>query len=44
VRLADTVKSFRAMLNGDYDDLPEQAFLMCGAIDTVLEKAKALGY
>ena len=44
VRLADTVKSFRAMLNGDYDELPEQAFLMCGAIDTVLEKAKALGY
>jgi F-type H+-transporting ATPase subunit beta len=44
VRLADTVKSFRAMLNGDYDDLPEQAFLMCGAIDTVIEKAKALGY
>lgn len=44
VRLEDTVKSFRAVLNGDHDDLPEQAFLMCGAIDSVLEKAKALGY
>jgi F-type H+-transporting ATPase subunit beta len=42
VRREDTVKSFKALLQGDYDDLPEQAFLMCGAIETVVEKAKAL--
>ncbi|MCW3062202.1 MAG: synthase subunit beta [Capsulimonas sp.] len=43
VRLAETVKSFKAVLEGEYDDLPEQAFLMCGTIDQVVEKAKALG-
>ena len=43
VRLVDTVKSFQALLSGEYDDLPEQAFLMCGTIDQVVEKAKTLG-
>ncbi|BDI32677.1 ATP synthase subunit beta [Capsulimonas corticalis] len=43
VRLTETVKSFKAVLEGEYDDLPEQAFLMCGTIDQVVEKAKALG-
>jgi F-type H+-transporting ATPase subunit beta len=43
VRREDTVKSFKAVLNGDYDDLPEQAFLMCGTIEQVIEKAKTLG-
>ncbi len=43
VRREDTVKSFKAVLHGDYDDLPEQAFLMCGTIEQVVEKAKTLG-
>ena len=43
VRREDTVKSFQALLTGEYDDLPEQAFLMCGTIDQVVEKAKTLG-
>lgn len=43
VRREDTVKSFKAVLDGEYDDLPEQAFLMCGAIDQVVEKAKTIG-
>ena len=40
VRREETVKSFRAVLDGEYDDLPEQAFLMCGTIEQVVEKAK----
>ncbi|MBV9849197.1 MAG: F0F1 ATP synthase subunit beta [Armatimonadetes bacterium] len=43
VRREDTVKSFQAVLNGEYDDLPEQAFLMCGTIDQAVEKARTLG-
>jgi len=43
VRLADTVKSFKAVLEGEYDELPEQAFLMCGTIDEAVEKAKGMG-
>ena len=43
VRREDTVKSFKAILDGEYDDLPEQAFLMCGTIDQAVEKAKAMG-
>jgi F-type H+-transporting ATPase subunit beta len=43
VRREDTVRSFRAILNGEFDDVPEQAFLMCGPIDDVVEKAKQLG-
>ncbi len=38
VRLADTIKGFQAILGGDVDDLPEQAFLMCGSIDEVVAK------
>ena len=38
VRLADTIKGFQAILGGDVDDLPEQAFLMCGGIDEVVAK------
>ncbi len=43
VRREDTVRSFRAILDGDHDDLPEQAFFNCGTIDQVVEKAKAMG-
>ena len=40
VRMEDTIKGFQAILGGDCDDLPEQAFLMCGTIDEVLSKRK----
>ena len=42
VRLEDTIKGFRAILGGDCDDLPEQAFMMCGTIDEVLAKRKEM--
>jgi F-type H+/Na+-transporting ATPase subunit beta len=42
VDLEDTIKSFRAILDGEYDDLPEAAFYMCGGIDEVIEKAKQM--
>ena len=38
VKLSDTIKGFQAILGGDVDDLPEQAFLMCGSIDEVIAK------
>ena len=42
VELADTVKAFKEIVNGDHDALPEQAFYMVGTIDEVIEKAKKL--
>jgi len=42
VALADTIRGFKGIINGDYDDLPEQAFYMVGSIDEAVEKAKAL--
>lgn len=44
VKLADTIKGFRAIANGEYDDVPEQAFYMMGPIEEVEEKAKKLGW
>ena len=38
VPLSETIKGFQAILSGDCDDLPEQAFLMAGTIDEVLKK------
>lgn len=38
VKLEDTIRSFQAILGGEVDDLPEQAFLMCGTIDEVIAK------
>ena len=43
VRLIDTVRSFKSILDGEHDDLPQQAFLNCGAIEQAVEKAKAMG-
>ncbi|WP_319470390.1 F0F1 ATP synthase subunit beta [uncultured Pseudodesulfovibrio sp.] len=40
VKTEDTVQAFRDILDGKYDDLPEQAFYMCGAIEEAIEKAK----
>jgi F-type H+-transporting ATPase subunit beta len=39
VSLKDTIASFKAILDGEYDHLPEQAFYMCGGIDEVIAKA-----
>jgi F-type H+-transporting ATPase subunit beta len=44
VKLADTMKGFKAVVNGEYDDVPEQAFYMVGTIEEVEEKAKKLGW
>ena len=38
----DTVRSFKAILNGEHDDLPEDAFMMVGSIEDAVEKAKTL--
>lgn len=40
VPLKDTISGFKGILEGQYDDLPEQAFYMVGGIDEVIEKAK----
>jgi F-type H+-transporting ATPase subunit beta len=42
VKLADTIKGFKEVAEGKYDDLPEQAFYMVGTIDEAVEKAKRL--
>ena len=42
VKIADTVRSFKGILEGKYDDVPEQAFYMKGAIEEVLETAEKL--
>jgi F-type H+-transporting ATPase subunit beta len=41
VSLADTLAGFKAILSGEYDHLPEQAFYMVGGIEDVIEKGKA---
>jgi hypothetical protein len=43
VSLEDTIRSFALILDGEYDHLPEQAFLYCGAVEDVVEKARAMG-
>ena len=42
VSLKDTITGFQAIVNGEYDELPEQAFYMVGSIDEAVEKAKAM--
>jgi F-type H+-transporting ATPase subunit beta len=42
VKIADTVRSFKEIIEGKYDDIPEQAFYMQGSIDDVLAKAESL--
>ena len=44
VSLKDTVRSFKELISGNYDHLPEQSFYMVGDIDSVIERAKKLGY
>ena len=43
VPIEETIRSFKAILNGDYDTLPEQAFLYCGSIEEVVAKAEKMG-
>ncbi len=42
VPLAETIRGFKGILDGEYDDLPEQAFYMVGTIDEAIAKAKSL--
>ncbi len=42
VSIKDTVAGFKAIVEGEYDHLPEQAFYMVGSIDEVVEKAKTI--
>ena len=42
VKLEDTVRSFRGLIAGEYDHIPEQCFLYCGAIEEVLENHEKL--
>ena len=42
VSLKDTIAGFKAILDGEYDHLPEQAFAMVGSIEEAVEKAKTL--
>ena len=42
VKLEDTVRGFKEIVEGKHDDLPEQAFYMAGTIEDVVEKAAAL--
>jgi F-type H+-transporting ATPase subunit beta len=42
VSLKDTISGFKAIINGEYDHLPEQAFYMVGTIDEAVAKAKTI--
>jgi F-type H+/Na+-transporting ATPase subunit beta len=42
VKLEDTIRGFKGIINGEYDDLPESAFLFVGSIEEAVEKAKAM--
>jgi F-type H+-transporting ATPase subunit beta len=42
VSLKDTIRGFQGILNGEFDELPEQAFYMIGSIEEAVEKAKKL--
>ncbi len=44
VKVADTIKGFKAITDGKYDDMPEQAFYMVGPIEEVEEKGRKLGW
>lgn len=43
VSLEDTIKGFGGLVAGEYDDLPEQAFYLCGTIEDVKKKAEKMG-
>jgi F-type H+-transporting ATPase subunit beta len=42
VKVKDTLRSFKEIIEGKHDDLPEQAFYLVGGIDDVVEKARKM--
>ena len=42
VKLEDTIKGFRELVDGKHDDLPEQAFYMVGTIDEAIKRAETI--
>ena len=42
--LNETIRSFKALLSGEYDEYPEGAFMFAGTIDDVVTKAKEMGF
>jgi F-type H+-transporting ATPase subunit beta len=42
VKLEDTIRGFKELVEGKYDDIPEQAFYMMGTIEEALERAERL--
>jgi F-type H+-transporting ATPase subunit beta len=42
VQLADTIKGFKGLVEGEYDHLPEQAFYMVGTIEEAVENAQRM--
>ena len=42
VNIEDTIKGFKGIVNGDYDDLPEAAFYMVGTIEDAVKKGDTL--
>ena len=42
VKLEDTIRGFKGLVEGEYDDIPEQTFYMAGSIDEVIENAKKM--
>ncbi|MEM1249287.1 MAG: F0F1 ATP synthase subunit beta, partial [Acidobacteriota bacterium] len=42
VKIEDTIEGFRQILNGDHDELPEQAFMFCGGIEEAIENGKKM--
>ena len=43
MKLEDTVRSFKAVVEGEYDHLPERAFMYVGTIEEAVERARSLG-
>jgi F-type H+-transporting ATPase subunit beta len=42
VKLEDTIRGFKELVEGKHDDIPEQAFYMMGTLEEALERAKGL--
>jgi F-type H+-transporting ATPase subunit beta len=42
VRIADTIRSFKEIIEGKHDDVPEQAFLMVGTVDEAREQGERM--
>ena len=42
VKIEDTIRGFKEIIEGKHDSIPEQAFYMAGSIDEVVERAKSM--